>query len=89
LWIEEVVSWRDKLIHHGEIPDLHPMMVLLQCKPHKVKDHQVILPQMPNTNDVATYCNETKNNLVKFIRETIPLLPNVAFSLVDLDKINE
>ena len=89
LWIEEVVNWRDNLIHRGEIPNLRPMMVLLQCEPYKVKDHHVILPQMPNTKDVATYCNETRNNLFRFIRETFVLLPDINFDLVTFGAINK
>jgi hypothetical protein len=89
LWVEEVVNWRNKLIHHGQIPNMRPMMVLLQCEPHKVEDHQVILPQMPNTKDVATYCNETRNNLFRFIRETLVLLPDINFDLVDFSTINK
>ena len=89
LWIEEVVNLRDNLIHRGEIPNLRPMMVLLQCEPHKVKDHHVILPQMSNTKDVATYCNETRNNLFHFIRETFILLPDINFDLVTFGAINK
>ena len=89
LWIEEAVNWRDSLIHHGEIPNLRPMMVLLQCELHKVKAHHVLLPQMPNTKDIATYCNETRNNLFRFIRETFILLPDINFDLVTLDAINK
>lgn len=88
LWIEDVVNWRNKLIHYGEIPNLRPMMVPLQCELDKVKDH-VILPQMPNTKDVATYCNETRNNLFRFIRETFILLPEINFDLVTFSAINK
>lgn len=88
-WVKEAVNRRDKLIHHGEIPNLCPMMVPLYCEPHRVKANHVILPQMPNGVDVVTYCRETRNNLFQFIRETLVLLPDIDFSLVSLDEINE
>jgi hypothetical protein len=89
LWIKDAVNWRDKLIHHGEIPNLRPMMVPLYREAHRVKADDVILPQMPNGVDIITYCRETRNNLFRFIRETLPLLPNVDFNLVSFDEINE
>jgi len=88
-WIEEAINWRDKLIHHGEIPNLHPMRVFPQCEPHNVKTNDILLPQMPNGRDVITYCEETRKNLHQFIRETFKLLPDIDFSLVNLDAINK
>jgi len=88
LWIGETVDWRDSLIHHGEIPNLRPMVVPLQCEPRSVKTNHILLPQMPNGTDVVTYCNETRENLFRFIRETLVLLPNIDLRLVSLDGLN-
>ena len=88
-WIEEAINWRDKLIHHGEIPNLHPMRVFPQCELHNVKTNAILLPQMPNGINVITYCEETRKNLYQFIRETFILLPDIDFNLVNLDAINK
>jgi hypothetical protein len=71
------INFTSNLVLRETVP--YPVMVFLQCKPHKVKVRQVILTQMLNAKDVATYCNETKNNPFQFIGETIPLLPNLDF----------
>jgi hypothetical protein len=86
-WIEEAISWRDSLIHHGEIPNLRPMMLFPQCQLSEVKPNDVFLPQMPNGSSVLTYCEELRKNLCSFIGKTIKLLPNIEFSLVNLDEI--
>ena len=88
-WMGEAINWRDSIGHGGEIPNLRTMMVPPQNDPRKVEINHIILPQMPNGRDVITYCEETRKNLYKFIRETFKLLPNIESSLVDLDAINK
>jgi len=88
-WIEECINWRVKIVHDGEIPNLRSMMVPPQSEPRKVEINNIILPQMPNGEDVITYCEETRKNLYQFIRETFELLPDIESSLVDLDAINK
>ncbi len=88
-WIEECISWRVKIVHDGEIPNLRPMMVPPQSEPRKIEINHIILPQMPNGRDVITYCEETRRNLYKFIRETFKLLPDIESGLVNLDAINK
>jgi len=65
------------------------MMVPPQSDPRKVEINHIILPQMPNGRDVITYCEETRKNLYKFIRETFKLLPNIEFRLVDFSAIDK
>ena len=88
-WIEEAVNWRDNLIHHGELPNLRPMMVLPQYELHKIKLNDIFPPQTPDGGDVITYCEKTKKNMYRFIIETFKLLPGIDFSLVNLDAINK
>jgi len=88
-WMNEAINWRDNIGHHGEIPNLHSMMIPPQSKPSEVEINHIILPRMPNGRDVMTYCEETRRNLYKFIRETFKLLPDIKSSLIDLEAINK
>ena len=88
-WMRDLIKWRNGLIHDGQLPKPCVMCIPLTRRLSEVTEDDIVLPQMPNGVDVVTYCNETRNNLSQFIRETLVLLPDIDFDLVSLDAINK
>ncbi len=88
-WMGKLIGWRNDLIHDGQLPKPCVMCIPFIRRPSEATEDDIVLPQMPNGVDVVTYCTETRNNLFRFIRETLVLLPGIDFSLVSLDEINK
>lgn len=84
-WIKEAIHYRDILTHHGEIVgyEYYKIIMKKEAKVHSKQD--IIIPKLPNGEEINKYCNEKiNNNLDRFIRDILNLLPNINKSLLKL-----
>lgn len=83
-WISSVVGYRDQIVHHGNINVLGEMCVPLLKSPQHIRKDEIILPTIKNEGDLLEYCNYTLQNIYRMLKETLPLLPNLDFKLIDI-----
>lgn len=83
-WISNVVGYRDQIVHHGNINVLREMCVPLLKRPQQIRKDEIILPAIKDEGDLLEYCNYSLQNIYRMLKETVPLLPNVNFELINL-----
>lgn len=84
-WINDVVKYRDQIIHYGEIKNLKPVRIIIKEKPKtKYKKSDLIQASMPNNISVLDYCQDIVSNLNSFTMNCIKLLPNIRNKYLSL-----
>ena len=79
-WITEAVSYRDTLIHRGEIDGLSHLTVRLGKEHRSYSREDANIPKMPDGKAVEDYCKTLLENTTKFVRAGLTLVPNVDTS---------
>lgn len=82
-WIHQAVTYRDTLIHYGELPELRRMRVPLRPESPPFRPEEIEAPKMPHGDDVQIYVRDLAERLHGFLQETVPSIPNVKLELVD------
>ena len=83
-WITEAVSYRDTLLHRGEIGGLMHFAVQLQRGKWPYADEAVQTPIMPNGTPLRDYCKMLLENTIYMLERGILLLPNIDLTLIEL-----
>jgi len=86
-WISDVVAKRDEIVHDGTLSNISEMLVPLSKSPPLIKMDEIVLPTVMIENhseDLIEYCQSIWKNVVRMIKETLILLPNINFDLINL-----
>lgn len=83
-WISDVVKFRDKIVHEGQLTDLMKMCVPLSKKPQTIIKDEITLPTIRDKGNVLEYCQLIQKNINRMLKETLVLLPNVNTKLIAL-----
>jgi hypothetical protein len=83
-WLNKAVAYRDAVVHDGFVPGMREASVPLDKPLAQLKDHDVVLPHMPDGAPVADYCQELVRSTRTLVSETLPLLPGVDLKLLSL-----
>lgn len=87
-WINDVVKYRDQIIHHGEVKNIKPMRIIIKEKPKiKYRKSDLIQASMPDNTSVLEYCRNIIYKLNSFVIECIKLLPNIKHKYLSLEPL--
>jgi len=86
-WITDVVEFRDKIVHDGEIRGLIAAGTSLKIFAEHGFNPQLIRgPYILDNQDIYEYCINILKNTNTFLEETISILPNVNLKLINFKK---
>ena len=85
-WINDVVKYRDQILHHGEIKNIKPLRIVIKDRP-KIEyiEKDLIQASMPDNRLVLEYCKDVIIKLNGFIIKCIKLLPNINTRYLSLE----
>jgi hypothetical protein len=86
-WISDVVTKRDEIVHDGTLSNILEMSVPISKRSYLIKGDEIVLPTVlieDHPKDLIKYCQEIWENVVRMIKDTLILLPNIDFSLINL-----
>jgi hypothetical protein len=76
-WINDMVKYRDDIVHWGEVRGASAAVVVLDRAPSRFTPDDVALPKMPDGKAVEIYCAGLCTSLETFVIEVSHLLPRV------------
>lgn len=76
-WITAAVKHRDRIHHYGELKGMTLMRVELLHRTPPFELESIKPPLMPDGTPVTDYCKLIVDNVGRFLRESIVMLPNV------------
>lgn len=82
-WITEAVSYRNTLVHKGEIDGLRHLVVMARKGQWPYSREDVCIPKMPDGKPVGDYCKVLLKNTIDFVKDGLALVPNI-----DIQKIS-
>lgn len=85
-WLDQAVTYRDAVVHHGAIRDLREVMVPLDKELSEIDASDLLLPTMPDGTAVTSYCEHLMMNIRALLAETLPLLPEIDIANLALDQ---
>jgi len=82
-WLDESIALRDSLLHSPYFLAEYSLSIPLTTSTNKLSSDQMNLPMMPGINiEIPSYMEKIRKNLYILVHDTLPLLPNVNFSLL-------
>lgn len=82
-WIDEIIQIRDFLVHNPNFLAESNTSIPLNSSTDKLSSDDLSPPKIPGTDfEILLYMEEAVKHLSAFLYETLPLLPNVDFSLL-------
>lgn len=87
-WISDIVAKRDEIVHEGTLSNISEMSVPLSKRPPLIKMDEIVLPTVlieDHSEDLIEYCQRIWKNVVRMIKDTLVLLPNINFDLINLN----
>ena len=82
-WIDELIQIRDFLVHNPNFLAEFNISIPLDSSTDKLSSDDLSSPKIPGTDfEILLYMEEALKHLSALLHETLPLLPNVDFSLL-------
>ena len=74
-------------MHDGTLSNILEMSGPISKRSYLIKGDEIVLPTVlieDHPKDLIKYCQEIWENVVRMIKDTLILLPNIDFSLINL-----
>ncbi|MGA3207417.1 MAG: hypothetical protein ABSE05_06295 [Syntrophales bacterium] len=81
-WITEAVKYRDQLSHRSDLDHMRCMQLPLHCTDPHINFSELVMPAMPNGQDLGEYLDGLLSNLAEYVSESIIMLPNIDSTLI-------
>ncbi|OGW38580.1 MAG: hypothetical protein A2Y97_13165 [Nitrospirae bacterium RBG_13_39_12] len=82
-WIDEIIQLRDSLVHSPYFLAEYNISILINSSTSMLSLDNLSPPKIPGTNiEILLYMEQALKRLYTLVYETLPLLPNVDFSML-------
>ncbi len=84
-WINETIQIRDSLVHSPYFLAEYSISIPLNSSTSMLSSDNLSPPKIPGTNvEILIYMEQALKSLYTLVYDTLPLLPNVDFSLLQM-----